>query len=232
MGTRNHGTGRNAMSDYHLHAATRRHAVAPYLLLAALLFLAGCSATLPSVTPDSTATCSSVPGESPPQKAPDDCRREVCVEGRLTSIEDLTESAPVSDWAEEAFCLFHPLDCFRAITVRNHVRQWEQDMARAGFWDRASLQGGVGDAARHAYLGCLLAQQFGEGFAKGLLDAHEEDSAVMFGFGTGSGGNRCCDRLMDLDNNRIGMELARHDSDCEEKVMNALPLLRQSLCRK
>jgi hypothetical protein len=105
-------------------------------------------------------------------------------------------------------------------------------MATAGFWDRSSLQSGLGDAARHAYLGCTLAERFGGTFAKGLLDAHEEDSSVMFGFGTGAAGNRCCDKIMDLNNNRIGMELAGQPGNCEEKVMSSLPRLRHSLCGK
>jgi hypothetical protein len=210
----------------------KRYALQPHLLLATLFCLAGCSATLPTLTPDSTAICSTVPGAAPAQNAPDDCRKEICVEGRLTSIKDLTETAPVSDWAEESFCLFHPIDCFSALSVKKNVRQWEQDMARAGFWDRASLQSGLGDAARHAFLGCLLTERFGETFTKGLLDAHEEDSSVMLGFGTGTTGNRCCDKLMDLDNNRFGIELAGQPGDCQEKVVKSLHLLRHSVCRK
>jgi len=90
----------------------------------------------------------------------------------------------------------------------------------------------VGDAARHAYLACMLTERFGNTFAKGLLDAHEEDSSVFFGFGERTGGNRCCDKLMDLHNNRVGMGLAEQPGDCEEKVMNSLHLLRHSLCGK
>jgi hypothetical protein len=201
-------------------------------LLAGLFFLAGCSATRPSPPPESTVTCSTSPGESPPQFASDDCSKEICLNGHLTSIEDLTEAAPVSDWAEETFCLFHPIDCFRALSVKKHVRQWEQDKADAGLWDRASLKSGLGDAARHAYLACQLTEQFGGTFAKGLLDAHEEDSSVMFGFGKAAINNKCCDRLMDLYNNRIGMELANKPGGCEAKVLNSLQRLRHSLCVK
>jgi hypothetical protein len=210
----------------------KRQAFPVYLLLAAVISCAGCSTTRPTITPDSTVGCPAVPGEAPAQNAPDDCRKETCLDGRLTSIEDLTETAPVSGWAEEGFCFFHPIDCFRALSVKNHVRQWEQDKANAGSWDRASLQSGLGDAARHAYLGCLLTEQFGAEFAKGLLDAHEEDSSLMFGFGKAVAGNRCCDKLMDLSNNRLGIELAAKPGGCEEKVMNSLHLLRHSLCGK
>ncbi len=220
------------MNDKAPFNSFKRSGLKTYLLLAAVISLAGCSTTRPTVAPDSTVRCSTVPGESPAQNAPDDCRKEICLDGRLTSIEDLTETAPVSDWAEEGFCLFHPLDCFRALSVKDHVRQWEQDKANTGFWDHASLQSGLGDAARHAYLGCLLAQQFGDEFAKGLLDAHEEDSSVMFGSGIPAKGNRCCDKIMDLHNNRIGMELATQPGTCEEKALQALPRLRHSLCTK
>jgi len=210
----------------------RRYTLPMYLLLAALFCLAGCSATRPTVPADGTMTCSTAPGEPPPQHAPDDCRKERCVDGRLVSNEELTESAPVSDWAEEVYCLIHPLDCFRALSVKRHVRKWEQDKADAGLWDRASLQSGLGDAARHAYLACQLTEQFGGAFAKGLLDAHEKDSSLTFGFGNGSSSNRCCDKLMDLHNNRIGMELAGQPGGCETSVLNALQRLRHSLCVK
>ena len=210
----------------------KRYSLPMCLLLPVLLYLAGCSTTHPTISPDSTVSCPAVQGEAPPQNAPDDCRKEICAAGRLTSIEDMTETAPVSDWAEESFCLFHPIDCFGALSVKKHVRQWEQDMADAGLWDRASLQSGLGDAARHAYLGCTLAEQFGDKFAKGLLDAHEEDSSVMFGFGTAKDGNRCCDRIMDHYNNLIGIELADQAGSCEEKVLQAMLRLYHSLCRK
>jgi len=224
--------GTRAMNDNGPVHGFKRHMPMMGLLFPVLLYLAGCSATHPTIKPDSTVSCPAVPGEAPLQNAPGDCRKEICSEGRLTSIEELTETALISDWAEEAFCLFHPIDCFGALSVKKHVRQWEQDMANAGFWDRDSLQSGLGDAARHAYLGCTLAEQFDDTFAKGLLDAHEEDSSVMFGFGTAKDGNRCCDRIMDQYNNRIGIELATQAGMCEEKVLQALRRLRHSLCRQ
>jgi hypothetical protein len=223
---------RSTMNVNIVQTALNRHRFLTHLFLVGLFCLAGCSATLPTMTPDSTVSCSTEPGVPPPQNAPGDCRKEICVDGHLLSVEELTETAPVSDWAEEAYCLFHPIDCFRALSVKNHVRQWEQDKANAGLWDRASMQSGLGDAARHAYLGCKLTRQFGGAFAKGLLDAHEEDSSVMFGFGKGTEGNRCCDKLMDLHNNRIGMELAEQPGECEINVLNSLHRLRHSLCTK
>ena len=220
------------MNVYRTIEALRRHILLMCLCAPVLLYLAGCSATLPSVAPESTLNCVTVAGEAFPQNAPDDCRKETCVEGRLESSEDLTETAPVSAWAEEYFCFFHPLDCISALSVKKHVRKWEQDMANAGYWDRASLQSGLGDAARHAYLGCTLTERFGDVFAKGLLDAHEEDNSVMFGFGTPKAGNRCCDKVMDLHNNKIGIELAGQAGTCEDKVIRSLPRLRHSLCGK
>jgi len=220
------------MSIQRIIEALRRHILATCLCAPVLLFLAGCSATRPSVTPESTLNCVTVTGEAFPQQAPDDCRKETCQDGRLTSSEDLTETAPVSSWAEESFCFFHPLDCISALSVKKHVRKWEQDMANEGYWDRASLQSGLGDAARHAYLGCTLTERFGVVFAKGLLDAHEEDNTVMFGFGTAATGNRCCNKIMDLHNNRIGIELAGQTGTCQEKVIRSLPKLRHSLCVK
>lgn len=209
-----------------------QYTTSKYLLITVLLCLTGCSFTLPSIKPESTLRCSTAPDETPIQIAPDDCLKEICVDGRLTHVEDLTETAPVTDWAEETFCIFHPIDCFGALSVKKHVRQWEQDKAQAGFWSRASLQSGLGDAARHAFLACTLTERFGGTFATGLLNAHEEDSSVMFGFGAGTAGNKCCDKIMDLYNNRIGRKMADKPGSCEEKVMQSLHLLRYSLCVK
>jgi Domain of unknown function (DUF6973) len=204
-----------------------------WLLPTAMLLLAGCSTTRPTPTFDEgTRFCSEVPTGTPPQNAPDDCLKEVCREGRLEHLEDLTETAAVHDWAEEGFCFFHPIDCVQALSVKDHVLQWEQDKASAGLWSRTSLQGGPGDAARHVYLACLLTERFGEAFARGLLEAHEEDSNVIFGFGIPVKGNRCCDKVMDRNNNRIGVELAARPGSCEEKALQALPRLRHSLCTK
>ena len=196
------------MKDAALLPGSMRHALPACLLAVLLLGLSGCSTSRPLPTPEHHNFCALNPGGMPPQSAPDDCLKEICREGRLERVEDLTETAPVSDWAEEGFCLFHPFDCYGALAIRDHVRQWEQDKARDGLWDRASLQGGLGDAARHAYLACLLTERYGGTFATGLLNAHEEDSTVMFSIGTATRGNRCCDKLMDLYNNRIGIGLA------------------------
>lgn len=220
------------MKGNHTIETIRRYILLICLCLSLPLYLAGCSATRPSIAPDDTVSCVTDSAEALPQHAPDDCRKEICREGHLTSIEDLTETAPVSAWTEESFCFFHPLDCIGALSVKKHVRKWEQDLAKAGYWDRVSLQSGLGDAARHAYLGCTLTERFGNVFAKGLLDAHEEDNSVMFGFGTAPAGNRCCDKIMDLQNNRIGIELAGQPGTCEEKVIRSLPRLRHSLCGK
>jgi len=77
-----------------------------------------------------------------------------------------------------------------------------------------------------------LAERLGGTFAKGILDAHEEDSSVMFGFGTARDGNRCCDRIMDQYNKRVGIEPATQAGMCEEKALKALRRLRHSLCRE
>jgi hypothetical protein len=210
----------------------RKYLLFVSLFVPLLLHLAGCAATLPAEMPDVSDNCRLAPGEYPRQKASDDCLKEICVAGHVMSIEDFSETAAVADWALEKFCLFHPLDCFGALAVKNHVREWEQEKVREGLWSQASLQSGLGDAARHAYLACLLTGKFGADFAKGILDAHEEDSSLMFGFGTANAGNRCCDKLMDLYNNRIGIELASQPGECEGKVLKALPRLRHSICVK
>jgi hypothetical protein len=202
------------------------------IVLALLLSMTGCSTVLVPVKSDSTAGCFAIPEGTTYQNAPDDCLVETCRDGQLVSSEDLTETAPVSAWSEETFCLFHPVNCFRTFSIIRHVRQWEQNLATAGFWDKASLQGGLGDAARHAYLACILTERFGDVFAKGLLNAHEEDDSTIFGFGTATAGNKCCDKIMDKHNNRIGLELAGEPGDCNKKVLDNLQRLRHSLCVK
>lgn len=150
----------------------------------------------------------------------------------LVSIEDLTETAPVSDWAEEKYCLFHPIDCLSALSVKDRELQWEQDMASDGFWERKSGYNGLGDAARHVYLGCMLAERFGGKFAAGLLNAHEEDSSAVFGFGKRRAGNKCCEKIMDSYNHHIGIDLAGEHGNCEKNVLNSLSKTRHTLCEE
>lgn len=206
-------------------------------LLTTLFFIVGCSSTLPLVKSDgsvpySNESCSTIADWAPPQNAPDDCKKEICINGSLVSVEDLTETTPVYDWTEEKFCLFHPIDCLRAYSIKNREFQWEHDMASKGFWERKSLHNGLGDAARHAYLGCMLTERFSAEFAKGLLGAHEEDSGYLIFSHKGGTGNPCCEKVTDLYNNEIGIMLAGKPGTCEDKVLNSLNLLHYSLCEE
>ncbi|HKZ45956.1 MAG TPA: hypothetical protein VJ202_01070 [Thermodesulfobacteriota bacterium] len=192
-------------------------------LAAILSIISGCAASTHTINSNTCIYNSFVP-----QNAANDCKKEVCINGNIVSIEDLTETAPVYDWAEEKFCLFHPIDCLRAYSFKKSS-QWDQDMTKE-YWGRKSLHNGLGDAARHAYLICEMTKRFGAAFTKGLGSVHEEDSSVMFGFGKRGEGNKCCEKIMDLYNNQIGIDLAGEHGSCEENVLSSLHRLRHSLC--
>ncbi len=142
--------------------------------------------------------------------------------------EDLTQTAPVDDWAEERFCLWHPIKCYKAHALRKATEQWQNDMA-GKYWT-AKDRNGLGDAGRHAHLMCVLAERFGAEFARGLGVAHEEDSEYRIFFRKAAPGNPCCEKVMDLHNNEIGIGLAGKPGSCEERVLSSLHLLRHSLC--
>lgn len=192
-------------------------------LAAILSIISGCAASTHTINSN---TC--IYNSFAPQNAPDDCKKEVCMNGKIVSIEDLTETAPVYDWAEEKFCLFHPIDCLRAYSFKKSS-QWDQDMTKE-YWGRKSLHNGLGDAARHAYLICEMTKRFGAAFTKGLGNAHEEDSGYKIFSSKGGESNKCCEKLMDLYNNQIGIDLAGEPGSCEENVLISLPKLRHSLC--
>lgn len=191
-----------------------------------LSIISGCAASTPSINSNACIDNSFIP----PQKASDDCKKEICSNGNIISIEDSTESAPVSDWAEEKFCLFHPIDCIRAYSFKKSTK-WDEDMTKE-YWGRASLHNGIGDAARHAYLICEMTTRFGNSFTKGLGEAHEEDSGYKIFSSEGGESNKCCEKIMDSYNNQIGIDLADKPGNCEEKVLNSLHLLRHSLCEE
>ncbi|MDP2683299.1 MAG: hypothetical protein Q8P28_10990 [Deltaproteobacteria bacterium] len=192
-------------------------------LAAILSIISGCAASTHTINSN---TC--IDNSFVPQNANNDCKKEVCINGNIVSIEDLTETAPVYDWAEEKFCLFHPIDCLRAYSFKKSS-QWDQDMTKE-YWGRKSLHNGLGDAARHAYLVCEMTKRFGAAFTKGLGNVHEEDNSVIFGFGKRGEGNKCCEKIMDLYNNQIGIDLAGEPGSCEENVLSSLHRLRHSLC--
>jgi len=146
--------------------------------------------------------------------------------GHAFTVEDTTENAPVDDLAEEKFCLEYGLArCALAYPLRDEALQWAQEKVGV-YWDRDSLSGGLGDAARHAYWMCRTAEDFGVDFAKGLGDAHEEDSGYIYEYKEGELNNPCENKLMDLHNNGIGRDLAGQPGTCEEKVLNSLDALR------
>lgn len=196
-------------------------------LVAMIFIVSGCAASIRSInsnvcTEDSFA----------PQNVPNDCKKEVCMNGKIMGIEDLTETSSVDDWAEEKFCLLHPINCYKAYTIKK-TSQWNQNMADLGkSWERKSLHNGLGDAARHAYLMCIFVEQFGVDFAKGLGVVHEEDSGYLIFSHKGGIGNPCCEKVTDLYNNEIGIMLAGKPGTCEDKVLNSLNLLRYSLCEE
>lgn len=210
---------------YIFHWAQSKAIMKIVFLVAMIFIVSGCAASIRSINSSTCANDSFVP-----QNVPNDCKKEVCVDGKIVSIEELTETAPVYGWAEEKFCLFHPIDCLRAYRFKKSS-QWDQDMTKE-YWSRKSLHNGLGDAARHAYLMCTFTEQFGVDFARGLAVAHEEDSGYLIFSHKGGTGNPCCEKVLDLYNNEIGIMLAGKPGTCEDKVLNSLHLLRYSLCEE
>jgi len=163
----------------------------------------------------------------PPQNAPDDCKKEVCQGGSIQTVEDLTETAAVHDFAEENFCAPHIPSCLRARDITNEALAWAEQQIPLQGWPANSLHNGIADAARHAYWMCRTAQELGVDFARGLGNAHEEDSGAAAGYGGGDG-NNCEEKKMDLHNNGVGRNLSLTPPTnccCAEKVLQSLNLL-------
>jgi hypothetical protein len=171
------------------------------------------------------SSCAPDDSQTPQQKAPDDCKKEVCQGGSVKTVEDTTETAPTDDLAEEKFCVFHVPSCLKANSLAHDALAWARQQADLGFWSLQSLHNGIGDAARHAYWNCLMATELGAGLAEGISNAHEEDSGSSFYDGNPQG-NPCGEKLMDLFNNAFGRGLAGQPGMCEQKVLNSLPSLR------
>ena len=105
-----------------------------------------------------------------------------------------------------------------ADTIRDEARSWSNNNAAAL---GGGLGGGCADAARHAYLMCLLARHpsIGPALAKKIGDAYEFDGA-----------GPCVDSNMDLNNNQVGRGLAANpcaapltpENCCQRDVISAL----------
>jgi hypothetical protein len=191
--------------------------------IALSLALSGCAGPTLSVKSDSCDVASFTPS----RKVYGLCKKEVCQDGKVVWVEDLTQTAPVDDWAEEKFCLRHPFKCYGAYGLKRKTEQWQKELD-GKYWPEK--RNGLGDAVRHAHLACVLAERFGADFARGLTAAHEEESEYLIFFRKGAPGNPCCEKVMDLHNNEIGIGLAGKSGSCEEKVLTSLHLLRNSLC--
>lgn len=178
----------------------------------------GAAACCPECRKCVNKQCVADDSQTPKQKSPTDCFKQVCKGGSVQTVEDPTEKVPEDPLAEEKFCALHPIDCIKANSLANDALAWAQAKAQQGFWSPASLHNGLGDAARHAYWNCLMATQLSADFARGLSDAHEADT---------DGGDPCDEKLMDDHNNKVGRNLAlQPPGDCETKVLNSLNLLR------
>jgi len=191
--------------------------------IAIVFAVSGCATPTLSLKSDSCDVASFTPS----QNVHGLCKKEVCQDGKVVRVEDLTQTAIVDDWAEERFCLRHPIACHKAYALKQKTEQWQEGFD-GKYW--AKERNGLGDAARHAYLVCVLTEHFGADFARGLSTAHEEDSEYLIFFRKAAPGNPCCEKVMDLHNNEIGILLAGKPGSCEEKVLTSLHLLLHSLC--
>jgi uncharacterized membrane protein len=213
------------------HAA--RHAVLPRAvttivpLAAACFLLSACAAPPPTLRSGACSDADFVPSPY----ACLACKQEMCIGGKIVTVEDLTPAAPVDDWAEERFCLLHPIDCYRAYTLKQKIERWQKELVGT-YWADDGLHNGLGDAARHVYLMCELTERFGAAFARALGTAHEEDSEYLIFVHKGVPSNPCCEKTTDLYNNEIGIALADRPGTCEEKTLHSLHRLQYSLCER
>jgi hypothetical protein len=194
-------------------------------LIALISTLSGCATPTRSLQSSSCNESDFVPSLT----ACLECKKEVCKDGKIVLVEDLAPTAPVNDWAEERFCLRHPINCYKAYAFKHNLEQWQKDLV-GKYWADEGLHNGLGDGARHAYLMCELTERYGVDFARALGVAHEEDSEYLIFVQMGVPGNPCCEKATDLYNNEIGIMLAGKPGSCEEKTLRSLHLLRHSLC--
>jgi len=167
---------------------------------------------------------------------PNDCKKEICQNGKSITVEDITENSLVDDLAEEKFCAEYGtgICILKAYPLRDEAIQWTKAMRLKGYWE-STADGTLGNAAQHAYWMCRTAEEIDINFAKGLGDAHEEDSGYRYlpdGQPAQMENNPCCHKVMDLHNNEIGRQLSEKLGTCEENVLSAAKsgLLRHSLC--
>ncbi len=206
--------------------APMRGAVSLVAPVALMIMLAGCVAPARTVRSGPCDERNFVPSPT----ACLDCKQETCQGGKIVLVDDLTATAPVYDWAEERFCLRHPLNCYRAYALKQKLERWQKDLVGT-YWTDGGLHNGLGDAARHAYFMCELTERFGETFARALGVAHEEDSEYLVLVRMGIPGNPCCEKASDFYNNEVGISLAGKPGSCEQKTLHSLHLLRHSQCR-
>lgn len=188
-----------------------------------ILVLAGCAVPTRSLMSD---VCD-VRDFRPSRDVDGVCRTAVCTAGKVVVIDNPGATAPVNDWAEENFCLRHPINCYRAWALKKETERWQKSMA-GKYWPPKE-RNGLADAGRHAHFMCVVAERFGAEFARGLGLAHEEDSEYLIFTRKAAPGNPCCEKTMDLYNNEIGIMLAGQPGSCEEKVLRS-HLLRYASC--
>lgn len=194
-------------------------------LIATTALVAGCAAPVRSVRSGACEPATFVASRN----GDGSCMKETCKDGQVALVEDPTPTAPVDDWAEEKFCLRHPIKCRQAYRIKQQVERWQKGVTGTDWWGE-SVHNGIGDAVRHAHVMCLVAERFGADFARGLGIAHEEDSEFVIFSRKAAPGNRCCEKVMDLRNNEVGIMLAGRPGSCEEKVLGSVHLLRHSQC--
>lgn len=208
-----------------IQLAVRRRTAQMAVLLATSALLSACAPAMPALQ---SGSCNEA-DFAPSPYACLACKQEMCIDGQIVRVDDLTPTAPVDDWAEERFCLQHPIDCYRAYALKQKLERWQKDLVGT-YWADEGLHNGLGDGARHAYLMCELTERYGADFARALGVAHEEDSEYLIFVRMGVPGNPCCEKATDLYNNEVGIMLAGKPGSCEEKTLRSLHLLRHSTC--
>jgi uncharacterized membrane protein len=194
-------------------------------LFATVVLLSACTATQTTLR---SGACNEADFVSSPYACLA-CKKEMCIRGQIVTVEDLSPAAPVDDWAEERFCLRHPINCYRAYALKHQIERWQKELVGT-YWTNDALHNGLGDASRHVYLMCELTEQSGAAFARAVGMAHEQDSGYLMFIQKGAPSNPCCEKITDLSNNEIGIDLAGAPGTCEEKTLRSLHRLQHSMC--
>ena len=154
-----------------------------------------------------------------------DCYSYKCRAGKVDRKEEPSEDSPVYQTADEALCLNIPAQCGVGNLLAIEARNWSLLKTVDGLLDGGDQRrlNGERDAVRHAVWNCYMARHpiVGSFYASLIGSTHEEDAGDQ-----NRSCNPCDEKLMDLHNNKVGLELAQQTGTCEDLVLSNRGRLR------